>query len=185
MTNDTGSVPGSVPGRRSRWMRMGITASLALNLLFAGGLAAAAWHHRHRGPGGDDIGLMGFTRELPAERQKMVRDDIAAARQTIRPLRKAAREAWNESNALLTAEPFDKDKYRASMDKLTDAEGRFKAAIATALADTAAKLTPEERSRLQGWREKRRPHMFGHRGNREGPDADGKGSGGNGPDDKD
>lgn len=185
MTNDTGGIQGSAPVGRARWLRMGIIASLALNLLFAGGLAAAAWHHRHRSPGGDDIGLMGFTRELPAERQKMVRDDIAAARLTIRPLRKAAREAWNESNALLTAEPFDKDKYKASMDKLTDAEGRFKAAIATALADTAAKLTPEERSRLQGWREKRRPHMFGHRGNREGRDDDGKAPGDNGPGGKD
>jgi uncharacterized membrane protein len=179
MTMDSGGAP----VRRSRWVKIGIVASLALNLLFAGGLAAAAWHHRHGGRG-DDSGLMGFARGLPAERQKMVRDDVAAARLTIRPLRKAVREAWNESNALLTAEPFDKDKYRAGVDKLTDAESRFKTAIAAALADTAAKLTPEERRNLQGWREKRRPHMFGGHGRRDGPGGEGKGPDAGGPDDK-
>ncbi len=168
---------GATAAGRSRWMSIGIVASLALNLLFAGGLVAAAWHHRHHGPGGDDLGLMGFARDLPADRQKLVRDDIEAARQTIRPLRKAIGQAWTESNGLLTAEPFDKEKYKASMDKQAEAESRFKAAVATALADTAAKLTAEERRRLQSWREKRRSHMFGHRGHRDGPDADENASG--------
>jgi uncharacterized membrane protein len=173
MTMDTGVTP----VRRSRWVSIGIVASLALNLLFAGGLAAAAWHHRHHRPGGNEFGLMGFARDLPADRQKLVRDDIAAARQTIRPLRRAVRDAWVESNSLLTVEPFDKDKYRASIDKLTEAEGRFKSAVAAALADTAAKLTVEERRTLQSWREKRRPH--GRRGHR---DEDRAGS--SAPDDK-
>lgn len=147
------------PQERSRWLYRGLVASLALNLLFAGGMGAAAWHHRH-GSRGDDFGLMGFARQLTGDRQKMVRDDVAAARVTIRPLRKAVREAWDDANKLLTAEPFDKDKYKAAMDRLTETEGRFKSAIASALADTAAKLTPEERRSLQEWREIRRPHMF-------------------------
>jgi uncharacterized membrane protein len=169
MTTDIGGAPDS----RSKWLYRGLVASLALNLLFAGGLGAAAWHHRH-GPRGDDVGLMGFARELPGERQKVVREDIAAARLTIRPLRTAVREAWDDANSVLTLEPFDKDKYKASMDKLTEAEGRFKSAIASVLADTAAKLTPEERKSLQGWRERRRPHMLGHHGHRDGGDRDDK-----------
>jgi uncharacterized membrane protein len=159
MTTENG---GAARGR-SRWLYGGLVASLAVNLLFVGGFGAAAWHHRH-GHRGDDAGLMGFTRELPADRQKVLRDDIAAARQTIRPLRVAAREAWDQANAVLTAEPFDKDKYKAAMDKLTEAEGRFKSAISAALADTAAKLTPEERRGLQSWRERRRPHILGRHG---------------------
>jgi uncharacterized membrane protein len=172
---------GGSPDTRSKWLYRGLVASLALNLLFAGGLGAAAWHHRH-GPRGDDTGLMGFARELPGDRQTMVREDIAAARLTIRPLRKAVRESWDEANAVLTQEPFDKEKYIAAMGKLTESEGRFKSAIASALADTAAKLTPEERKSLQGWREKRRPHMFGHHGHRDGVDRDVKGA--EEPDDK-
>jgi uncharacterized membrane protein len=177
MTTDIGGVPET----RTKWLYRGLVASLALNLLFAGGLGRAAWHHRH-GPRGDDTGLMGFARQLPQDRQKIVQEDIAAARLVILPLRKAVREAWDDANLVLTAEPFDKDKYKASMDKLTDTEGRFKAAIASALADTAAKLTPEERKNLQGWREMRRPHMFGHHGHRDGTDRDDKGTAE--PDDK-
>jgi uncharacterized membrane protein len=152
---------------------------LAVNLLFVGGFGAAAWHHRH-GPRGDDIGLMGFAHELPGDRQKIVRDDIKAARQTIRPLRQAVRDAWDEANKVLTVEPFDKDKYKAAMGKLTEAETQFKSAIATALAETAAKLTPEERVSLQGWRERRRPHMFGQHGHRDGPGDEGPGKDGAG-----
>jgi uncharacterized membrane protein len=169
MTTENG---GATQGR-SRWLYGGLIASLALNLLFVGGFGAAAWHHRH-GPRGDDMGLMGFARELPADRQKLLRDDIAAARQTIRPLRVAARDAWDEANAALTAEPFDKDKYKAAMDKLTETEGRFKSAMASAFADTAAKLTPEERRSLQSWRERRRPHILGRHGHSDGPGPEGK-----------
>lgn len=174
-----GAVSGGAVSGRPRWMKAVLIASLALNLLFVGGIARAMWHHRH-GPGGrlgEDAGLMGFVRDLPGDRQKQVRDDITAARQTIRPLRKAVREAWTELNAALTAEPFDKDKYKAATDKLSEAESRLKSATAAALADTASKLTADERRLLQGWREKRRPHMFGHRGRRDG-DGDGKGKDG-------
>jgi uncharacterized membrane protein len=177
MTTDIGGVPET----RSKWLYRGLVASLALNLLFAGGLGAAAWHHRH-GPRGDDIGLMGFARQLPQDRQKIVLEDITTARQTIRPLRKAVREAWDDANAVLTQEPFDKEKYKASMARLTDTETRHKTAVASALADTAAKLTAEERKSLQVWREKRRPHMFGRHGHREGADRDDKSTAA--PDDK-
>ncbi|MEQ1652113.1 MAG: periplasmic heavy metal sensor [Hyphomicrobium sp.] len=175
MTTETGAVAQD----RSRWLKIGLIASLALNLLFIGGFARAFWHHGP-GPGGHfgkDAGLMGFVRELPGDRQKLVRDDIAAARETIRPLRRAVREAWSEANTALTAEPFNKDTYKAAVDKLTEAEARMKAATATALADTAAKLTAEERRSLQGWREKRKPHMFRRHGHRDGTGRDDKGPG--------
>lgn len=167
---------GSAPQGRSSWFRAGIIASLALNLLFIGGLGAAAWRHRH-GPRGDDMGLAGFARQLPSERQTLVRGDVEAAKQVIRPLRKAVRDAWTESNALLTAEPFDKDKFKAALDRLTEAEARLKSAATAALVDTAAKLTADERRSLQAWREKRRPRMFGRHGHRNGRDDDDKGGG--------
>lgn len=111
---------------------------------------------------------MGFALQLPDARQKIVRDDIAAARQAIRPLRLTVREARDEANSVLSMEPFDKDRYMASMDKVSEAESRLRRAMASALAETAAKLTPEERVRLRAWREKRRSHMFGGHGRREG-----------------
>ena len=177
MTMDTG---GSV-AKGSRRLYAGLIASLALNVLVAGGVAAAIWHHRHGpgGPYGGDSGMMGFAHQLSGDRQKLVRDDIAAARQVVRPLRKAVSDAWYEANTILTQEPFEKDKYKAAMDRVTEAESRFKSAAAAALADTAAKLTTEERRTLQQWREKRRPHMFGRHGFRDDrPGRDDKGSGG-------
>ena len=163
----------SAPERRSRWLYAGLIASLALNLLFIGGVARAKWHHRHEGGRHGDAGLIGFVNQLPADRQSLVRGDVEAARETIRPLRKAVRDAWSDANMALTAEPFDKDKYKAAVDRLTEAESRFKAAVAASLADTAAKLTPEERSRLQGWREKRRPDIFGRHGRHDGKGREG------------
>ena len=162
-----------VPPRSPRWLYAGLIASLAVNLLVAGGVGAAYWHHRH-GPGGGrggDFGLMGFVRELPAERQAIVRNEVSAARQATQPLRSAVREIWLEANKELTAEPFDKDKFKAAMARVSEAEARYKGAISEALAETAAKLSAEERRALQTWREKRKPRMFGRHKTGEGPDA--------------
>jgi uncharacterized membrane protein len=180
MTSEPGTrEPGGPPGAKPRWLYAGMIASLALNVLLIGGVGAAVWRHGHRGgPGrGNDFGLMGFIKDLPADRQSIVTSDVANARETLRPLRRALREAWSESSAALTADPFDKDKLRAAMARLVEAETRLKTAISTALGDTAEKLTAGERRALQAWREQRRPRMFGHRRHDGGGTRDGPGAG--------
>ncbi len=162
-----------VPARLPRWLYPALIASMAINLLFVGGVGAAFWHHR-QGPGGHgrggDFGLMGFVRELPRERQTFVRDQLTAARQMLRPLRKAVRDAWDQSNTALAAEPFDKEALKAALAQQTDAESKFKSAMTSALAETAEQLKPEERRLLQTWREKQKKRMFGRHGRRgEGP----------------
>lgn len=160
---------------RARWGSRALIASLALNLLLVGALGSGAWHsrHGHRGSGPDgDGGLMGFVRHLPSDRQKILREDVEKARQEVRPLRRAVRDAWFDANTALSAEPFDREKYKAAVARLTEAETKFRTAIADQLADTASKLTPEERSRLQAWREKRRPHFFKRFGRHDGGRGD-------------
>lgn len=158
---DTDIKPEAAP-RRSRWLFPALVASLALNLLFVGGVVGAkVMHKRYGGPHGADFGLMGFVRELPDERRKLIRDEIKKAREAMKPMRATVRDAWGEANAVLTVEPFDKQKFKAAMAKLSDAEVQFKTAVSNSLADTAEKLTPEERKQLQAWREKRRPGFFG------------------------
>jgi uncharacterized membrane protein len=165
------------PPRQSRWLFPALIASLALNLLFIGGIGAAAWQKKHhRGHGfGADFGLMGFVRELPDDRAAVVREQITKARESTRPLKKAVREAWRDANATLTVEPFDKEKFKAAMARASDAESQFKAAIAGGLADMAEKLTAEERAKLQAWREKRSPRLFGKgpKGSADSPPGDG------------
>lgn len=155
MTTQTG---GTGEGR-ARWFNILLVASLALNLLFIGGLAKAAWHHRHGGHGGP--GMMGFVRDLPPDRRKLIGDDIKAARESVEPMRKAVRERWDEANKVLVAEPFDKAAFKAAMDRVTEAEGQFKNTINAALSETASKLTPDERRAFQAWRDKRKKRMFG------------------------
>ncbi|MBX9684372.1 MAG: periplasmic heavy metal sensor [Hyphomicrobium sp.] len=146
--------------QRPRWLYAGLIASLAVNLLVIGGMGAAFWHHRHGGPGpwrGDDAGLMGFVRKLPKERQDVVRNDVKLARETLKPLRDAARSAWTDANNALAAEPFSADAAKGAFQRMTDAEATLKTAISSVLIDTAAKLTPDERRVLTQWRDKRKP----------------------------
>lgn len=148
----------------SRWLKPLLIGSLALNLLFVGGMASAAWRHHHGhgrfGGSGGDVSLMGFVNELPADRQQSVGDQLQAARDAVKPLRQEIRDAWTASNTVLTAEPFDKAKAKEAAARLLAAEVKFKTAVSDALLDTAEKLTPEERKTLQKWRERRRD---GHR----------------------
>lgn len=171
--------PGPPVARLPRWLYAAMITSLAVNLLFIGGVGAAIWHHKRGGGHGadGDMGLMRFARQLPGDRQTLVREQVSAARQSIRPLRRAVRDAWFDTNTALAAEPFNKDAFKAASARQTEAEAKFKTAISDALADTADKLTPQERKLLQEWREKHVPRMLGRHGGRN----DG-GSGGGPPD---
>ena len=150
------------PGKgRARWFNILLIGSLALNLLFMGGLAKAAWHHRHGGHGGP--GLTGFVRDLPPDRRQLLGNEIKAAREAVEPMRQTVRDRWGDANKVLSEEPYDKAKFKAAMDRVTEAEALLKNEITLALSETAAKMTPDERRALQAWRDKRKQHMFGKR----------------------
>ena len=103
---------------------------------------------------------MGFVKELPDDRQDVVRAEITAAREAMKDLRATVRKSWVDANTLLTAEPFDKAKFNAALAQLREVEDRYKTGLNGALADTAEKLSPDERKLLQSWREKRRPWLL-------------------------
>jgi uncharacterized membrane protein len=145
---------------RSRLLYPGFIASLALNLLFIGVFAAAVWHHRHERPRTGEPGLLGFVKDLPADRQDSVRQEISAAREGMKDLRGSVRQTWLDANSLLASEPFDKEKFKAALAKLADVELRYKTTFNGALAETAASLSPDERKLLKAWREKRRPRLL-------------------------
>jgi uncharacterized membrane protein len=134
---------------------------LALNLLFLGGVAAAIWHHHTIGAGTStkhhDYGLMRFSKELAPERRDAFRQQVSDSRASLKGEWNNVRAAWIEANNLLTAEPFDKDKFKAAMDKLRDVERQYKAGLNDNFANMAAGFTPEERKLLKAWRERRKP----------------------------
>lgn len=161
------------PPGRSRYLYPAFIASLAFNLLFIGWISAAAWHHRNeelkRSERTEELkrsdhGMLDFVKELPPDRQSPVRDEIVAARASLKDLRASVRKSWIETNNLLTAEPFDKEKFKTAMTQLRDVENQYKKALNNALADTAEKLSPDERKLLKSWRETRRPRLLRHTG---------------------
>lgn len=149
------------PAPPSRWLYGVLIASLAINLLLVGLAVGGVIRHRLFHGHGGDSGLMGFVRELEPDRQPVLREHVLSLRQTIRPVRRELREQWGVVNAALGAEPFDKEQFLMAAAKWRETGIRFETAIANALADTAVKLTPEERRKLQAWREKHRPRSFG------------------------
>ena len=103
---------------------------------------------------------MGFVRDLPPDRRQLIGAELKAAREAVEPMRTTVRERWSEANTVLVEEPFDKAKYKAAMDRVTEAEGQLKNAITAAMSETAAKMSPDERRALQAWRDKRKKHSF-------------------------
>jgi len=150
--------------RRSRLLYPAFIISLALNLLFIGGIAAAVWHHnqwrqshmqgRHEG------GLLAFARQLPSDRQDAFRAQVLADRESLKSQRDEVRAAWLETNNLLTAEPFDRDKFLAALTKLREVDAQYKTGLSAKFADIAASFSPEERKLLQTWREKRKARFL-------------------------
>lgn len=154
MTVETNSL---APRGRSRLLYPVFIFSLALNLLFLGGIAAAVWHHHNMQTTRGDYGLMRFTKDLPPARQETFRQQVANARSAFKGQWDSVRIAWIEANDLLTAEPFDKEKFKAAMAKLREAENQYKTGLNNNFADIAASLTPDERKLLQSWRARRKP----------------------------
>lgn len=157
---------GSAP--RSRWLTTALVASLAANLLLAGWIGAAFWHHRKGGGWrGGEGGLMGFVRQLPDERRPAMRARVKAAREAVRPLKAELNEAWTAANATLAAEPFDKAVAKAAFTKTIEADAKLRAAIDDELIATAEQLSADERKVLHAWREKRKPHSLRRHGRKD------------------
>lgn len=153
MTEQTPTAP-----RRWNWLKIVLGVSLALNLFIAGAAATAFWKHQSgRGPGGRgfDLGLGRFAQELGGEKGKMVKQTVKSAQEDVKPLREAIRQAWDEANASLAAEPFDRAKVDEAYKKLSVAEDNLKTSLRSSLIELSAKLTPEERQRLVEMRAKR------------------------------
>ena len=151
MTNAT--TPGS-----GRNLRLALIASLALNVLIVGGVAAALLlPHLHGGKRHPrPTGLAGFAETLPADRGEFVRQKVQAEKANFEAIYKEERESRQAARTLLVEEPFDAAKFKAALDRdaqAYDKETRTRMAL---VADTAAQLTTDERKQLHAYFEKHR-----------------------------
>ncbi len=153
MTNDATAASG-------RNLRPALMASLALNILIIGGVAAAlVLPHLHGWRGHPKpMGLAGFAETLPPERAEMVRQKVQGEKASFEAINKEVRESREAARVVLVEDPFDAAKFKAALDRVAqalDKETRTRMAL---VADTAAQLTPDERKQLHAYFEKHRPH---------------------------
>jgi uncharacterized membrane protein len=144
-----------LPGRLRRWLKPALIASLALNALFLGTVISA--FVRHGGPlmaaSAQSPGNLGaYVATLPTERGKALWLRAGDRRRIMMPLRQEVRRARREALALLTAEPFDKDRFTEAQTRLVEAEHRQRLAQRDMLAELASGLTVEERRAYIRWR---------------------------------
>lgn len=141
------------PARRGRWL---LIASVALNLVFIGGLAAL-WLKGPPGPwrGGASqtaFGLMKFSRELPEERRDAVRRHLKEARPALKAAQVDLRQARVKAAEVLGSASYTADAMRAALDAVASTDNRLRAMGTDALMKAIGELTPEDRQKLaQSW----------------------------------
>lgn len=150
---DTG--PSSAAPRWPRWKGILLVASLALNLLVFGIVAAAGIKHGWGPPpGAQQATLLRFARTLPAERKNEIWTAIRPELRSVRPHWRALRKARAEMRTALSAEPFDAARYRQAHDHLLEVETNLRKALHPVFDNVASLLTPQERHEFARWQAK-------------------------------
>lgn len=151
MTNDVNAGSG-------RNLRPALMASLALNILIIGGVAAALLlPHLHGWKGRPKLtGLAGFAETLPPDRAEMVRQKVQGEKANFEAIRKEERESREAARVILVEDPFDAAKFKAALDRVAQAYDKETRTRMALVADTAAQLTPDERKQLHAYFEKHR-----------------------------
>jgi uncharacterized membrane protein len=137
------------PRRAPRWLKFGLIASLALNLLLIGLIAGGAWvHRRFDGTGSATVQAARYVRGLPGDRRSAIREAMRAEIDKMRGLRRDVRAERDAARAVLAATPFDKAAYAAAQQKLLEKELLLRQQGTHMLVETVGMLTPEERQGL-------------------------------------
>lgn len=140
------------PSRLRRWL---LVASLVLNVFLIGGIAAGLVV-RHGPPffGHDRPRLMGLPSPhkiraaLPDSADPAIDAAFAAHRQDMRVRIRALVEARHQVAAAMRAEPFDRAALDSALATLRDREAEVASGAQSAIAELAAGLDPDSRSRL-------------------------------------
>jgi uncharacterized membrane protein len=138
--------------RWPRWKGLLLVASLAINLVIFGLVAAIGIKHGWGPPSSaQQATLLRFARALPSERRDEILTAIRPQIRSVRPYWRELRKARTEVREALVAEPFDLARYRKAHDRLLDAEMKVRKAIHPLYDDLATRLTPQERREFAHW----------------------------------
>lgn len=154
-------------GTGSRRLKIALIASLALNLLILGIVGGTMYGFKNHPPRyghgrGEDFGLMGLTRVLPAERRKEIRKQLKDDRATLRPLMDDIGVARRDAADKLAAEPFDRAALETAIATVAEKERTLRQAAVQVFLGHAEHLSTEERRMLADWwRKKSEPFRRG------------------------
>ncbi|KUO57613.1 MAG: hypothetical protein APF80_11700 [Alphaproteobacteria bacterium BRH_c36] len=160
-TNPSGPEKSDAPRGWTWWLLAG---SLALNLLVAGTLVGSFLGGHHHGRDWHKGGLTSvtsFAESLPADRTKVLVDEVSSAREKISSLRQDLTAARSETKNLIRTEPFDAEAFKTSMQRIYDIRVNARKLASDAFSAAVMTMTPEERKLFADWRRPRRDRKDG------------------------
>jgi uncharacterized membrane protein len=143
-----------------RWLVTALVLSLAVNMVLIG--TAGGYLLRNSSSfAGNTVSplapnLLGYANSLPETRRKALWTVTEEERATVRPLRRALREAREEFLKALVAEPFDIARFTAVQNQMLEADRKAREAVHKLYSEIATNLTPAERRGYVPWREGQR-----------------------------
>jgi uncharacterized membrane protein len=132
-------------------VRTALFVSLAVNLLLVGVVGGAALSNlrQDRATAQSAVArapnMRSLLDSLPPERAQAIRSDVVKTWREARNERRAARAARVEVYRLAGAEPYDVAAVKAAFARMRAADGEVARRFQDVVADSMAKLTPEER----------------------------------------
>jgi uncharacterized membrane protein len=144
---------------RRKWLRVALVASLAVNLLVIGAAAGSMYRINQQPPTLSSVStnLLAFTSSLPEPRRKELWAAIREEHRRLRPLRDDVRAARLEWRQVLSAEPFDRERFDAAQKRVLDAENKARSEAQRLFASLATHLTVAERAAFLDWQPADRP----------------------------
>ena len=129
----------------SKWLGIGLTVSLVLNLLLVGFIIGRI----SAGPGaaGPDpvMAFPRFARDLPEDRRAEIRPHVRQHLAKIRPNRRAVHVARKEINEAILSEPFDAARLEQALGAMEEAQRHMAQAAQNSFVHFVGALTPAER----------------------------------------
>jgi len=145
--------------RAGKWLAIGLTASLAINLFLAG-VYASHWylHSRGRPPAerpamsDNNRGIPPFldrmAEALPPDDRAKLNDTVSKHQPEISRIGASVREARRQARAAMTAENFDRAAAEKAFGELRDRNVRFQQSLHETLMDAAATLPAQARRQM-------------------------------------
>ncbi|EEW25663.1 periplasmic heavy metal sensor [Rhodobacter ferrooxidans] len=144
--NPTPPNPAPVPATSSRWLRIALAVSLAINLGIAG-MIGGALLTGHGRPDAmlRDPGFGPFTEALEPDDRAALRRAFFARMPDFRAARRDRRADFAELLEVLRAEPFDAARLATAMERQNQRTAETLALGQQLMADHIAAMTPEAR----------------------------------------